>query len=189
MLVLYITGYLLLTEVEAFKIIFSMMALSYIIAVFGGIIGDYILGYYNSCVVGVIFFLIGNISLFVPSNTGFLFGITFISLSEGILRTNITALLVRYTKSKNFRENVVNSIFTTYYSFVNLGIALGILLGSVLGEIFGWNLTFLFSGLVGICAVYILYLGKNHLKHNFNSLNQNFNYVNSKKKNTSIYSF
>ncbi|MXO66681.1 peptide MFS transporter [Altericroceibacterium endophyticum] len=183
LLVLYMTGYLLhpgtienvagftmfrwlvetvfgplTTQALATQIFGIYGGLVYLMPVFGGLLGDRVLGRTLSVSLGAGVMVLGH--FLMAFEFAFLIALLCIVLGCGLLKGNLAAQVGMLYKPEDQRRD---RAFSIYYVGVNLGAFIAPLICGTLGEVYGWHYGFGAAG-VGMTLGLIAYLaGRHHL--------------------------
>ncbi len=155
LLVLFLIHNLLLSKGNAYTIYGAFTGLTFATAILGGVLADRLFGFKRSVIIGIIFSLIGNITLVLSSNQPsiVLIGLAFICYGTGtFLPCNSNLLGTFYQEDDTRRARG----FTILYIGTNIG---GLSAPIVYGFIYhyvGWMLAFIISS-VGFILWFILY--------------------------------
>lgn len=121
-LVLYMINTVKLGEADA-SVIYGLFASSLIFTqLFGGFLGDLIIGNRRTIILGGILQFLGCLSFFIPSITGMYIGIGLTSLGSGLFSPNIAAQFGKFYLNKTA---IIDSGFTILYTTITVGAILG----------------------------------------------------------------
>lgn len=120
-----------------------LSAFTYLAPVFGGYIADRWIGAKKLIVIGLIIMTIGYFVLWAfPSNFGVYGMIFLVAIGTGLFKGNLTGIIGRLFQN----QDELDSAFSVYYSFVNVGSFLGTTVLGILyettfknGEVFGYR--------------------------------------------------
>lgn len=134
------------------------IGLVYFTPVFGGLLGDRVLGKLPTIVLGAVLMTIGHFCMAFESL--FLLALALLILGAGALRGNLISQVGSlYADDDPRRERA----FQIYYAIVNTGMFFAPLITGTLAKLYGWRYGFAFAGL-GMLAGLLLYLsGAKHL--------------------------
>lgn len=140
---------------------FAMMI--YTTPIFGGWIGDRILGTRRTTLLGAVVLAIGYLMLALPMPHWFIFfSFGVIAVGNGLFKANPNNLLSQLYEDD---EGKLDSAFTWYYMAINLGAFISQLLTPTIRQHFGWHWAFGISTL-GLIIGIINYLWlQKHLSH------------------------
>jgi len=142
----------------ALQIFGFYIGLVYLLPVFGGLLGDRVLGRRNAVALGALLMTAGHFCM--AFDRSFLLALLLLILGAGALRGNLASQLGDlYSKSDRRRE----SAFQIYYAMLNTGGFIAPLITGELGQKYGWHYGFGFAG-VGMLVGLVVYLsGSRHL--------------------------
>ena len=132
-------GGLGLSDKTASSIYGLYLAGGYFSGVFGGCIGDRLVGAQRAVLAGGVFIMVGNGMLASGSTQVFFVGLLLTMLGVGMLKPNISAIVAQLYPEGGSRRDAGFSIF---YMGINLGSALGSLLVPACAQYFGWHTGF-----------------------------------------------
>lgn len=141
-LLLYMTQHFSFHDRDSFSIYSIFMALTYATSLMGAFISDYSLGYKRSIILGSVLMSIGYGCLCLPFLSAFYVGLSFIIVGSGLFKPNVTSLL-GYLCS--IRDNQRETIFTLFYTIINIAAALSALICGYIGQVYGWQWSFVLS--------------------------------------------
>lgn len=154
LLVLYLTFYFHWRDAEAFQLVGTFTAMTYISALIGGWIADHLLGQKRAIIVATILLITSYIVLAVlHSKHGLLMSLAGVCVGTGLLKPNISSLLGNtYPPNSPDRERG----FTLFYIGITLGIFLGSTIPNIIHQYCGWSVAFLSAaiGMLFSCAVF-----------------------------------
>lgn len=128
-------------------------ALSFILAILGGLIADRWLGFRRVVLIGIVLSLIGNLILALDVKELTMFGLTCTLCGFGLFLPNNSSLLGSFYETEDTRRS---RGFTIFYIGTNIGGLLGPVIYGVLST-YGWHYPFIISGLFLISWI-IFYL-------------------------------
>lgn len=132
------------TSEQATALYGTYAMLLYLTPVLGGIIADKYLGTRRAVIIGSIIMTIGQLCLFLHSNTMFFVGLTCLVIGVGLFKPNVPSILGEMFKDHPDKKD---SAYTIFYMGVNAGAFLGMMLCGYLAATKGWSWGF---GLAGI---------------------------------------
>ena len=132
------------TSEQATALYGTYAMLLYLTPVLGGIIADKYLGTRRAVIIGSIIMTIGQLCLFLHSNTMFFVGLTCLVVGVGLFKPNVPSILGEMFKDHPDKKD---SAYTIFYMGVNAGAFLGMMLCGYLAATKGWSWGF---GLAGI---------------------------------------
>lgn len=128
-------------------------ALSFILAILGGVLADRWLGFRRVVFIGITLSLIGNIILSLNIEALLMVGLAFVLCGFGLFLPNNSSLLGSFYSKNDHRRS---RGFTIFYIGTNIGGLLGPVIYGILST-YGWHISFIVSGLFLISLV-IFYL-------------------------------
>ncbi|MBL4662795.1 MAG: MFS transporter [Flavobacteriaceae bacterium] len=159
LLVLYMIGETLqMSREEAYSIYGIFVSIMLLTKVFGGVLGDLIIGNRLASIVGVGLQALGAFVFCIPSILMLYIGIGLISLGSGLYAPN---LFSQFGKLQLKNEAKMDSGFTLLSLTINLGAFLGMLFLGFLGEknfLYGFSA----AGILALLSVVILLFTKNN---------------------------
>jgi POT family proton-dependent oligopeptide transporter len=130
----------------------------YLTPIFGGLLGDRVLGRTRAVTLGAAVMVAGH--FLMAFEAAFLFAILLLLIGCGLLKGNLAAQVGGlYDRDDPRRDRA----FSIYYVGVNLGAFVAPLICGTLGELYGWHYGFTAAGvgmLIGLC---IYLAGRRHL--------------------------
>jgi POT family proton-dependent oligopeptide transporter len=161
LLVLYMSKVFLFSDDTAYETFAVFSALAYLTPMIGGYIGDQLLGFRRSLLLGGVLLACGYVLLALPlSRDYFYLGLCCICVGNGLFKPNTTSLLGKVYGNNDPR---LESGFTLFYMAINIGSLLAMLSVGYVQEAFGWSIAFglsaigLIIGLISfICFMHIV---------------------------------
>ena len=144
----FVTGPLS-TQALATQIFGVYVGLVYFTPVFGGLLGDRLLGRIRAVSLGALLMTAGHFCM--AFDESFLLALLFLILGAGFLRGNLAPQLGELYAPEDRRRTIA---FQIYGSAVNLGAFIAPLATGALGQAYGWHAGFAFAGfgmLFGLC--------------------------------------
>ncbi len=124
----------------------------YLVPVFGGLLGDRVLGRRRAVALGALLMTAGHFCMAFEAS--FLAALLLLIVGAGVLRGNLTSQLGDlYSRDDRRRETA----FQIYYGALNTGAFVAPLITGVLAQTRGWHYAFGFAG-VGMLAGLVMYL-------------------------------
>jgi len=146
------------TQALASQVFGIYVGLVYFTPVFGGLLGDRLLGRRRSVVLGGLLMAAGQFSL--AFDASFLLALLLLILGAGLLRGNLAPQLGElYAKTDRRRDTA----FQIYGSSVNIGAFFAPLITGALGQAYGWHFAFAFAGFGMLIGVTIYLAGRRDL--------------------------
>ena len=141
-LLLYMTQHFSFHDSDSFCMYSIFMALTYATSLMGAFISDYSLGYKRSIILGSVLMSIGYGCLCLPFLSAFYVGLSFIIVGSGLFKPNVTSLLGYLCLTL---DNQRETIFTLFYTIINISAALSALICGYIGQVYGWQWSFVLS--------------------------------------------
>lgn len=155
LLVLYLTLHFRWSDDDAFALVGTFTAMTYISSLLGGWIADHLLGQKRAILIATLVLFMSYIGLAIfPSRQGLLTALAGICVGTGLLKPNISSLLGNeFPLNSPQRE----SGFTLFYIGITTGIILGSTIPNLFHRAFGWPIAFLSAavGIVFACIIFI----------------------------------
>jgi proton-dependent oligopeptide transporter, POT family len=124
----------------------------YLMPVFGGLLGDRVLGRRRAVALGALLMTAGHFCM--AFEAWFLAALLFLIVGAGLLRGNLASQLGDLYSSDDHRRQ---SAFQIYYAALNTGAFVAPLITGVLSQSYGWHYGFGFAG-CGMFAGLLIYL-------------------------------
>ena len=134
------------------------IGLIYFTPVFGGLLGDRLLGRRNAVVLGCVLMTLGHFCM--AFDQSFLLALLFLILGAGFLRGNLIAQVAGLYREGDARSTRAMQI---YFAMLNSGAFLAPLITGALGQRYGWHFGFGFAGLGMLVGLTIYLAGARHL--------------------------
>lgn len=134
------------------------VGLVYFMPVFGGLIGDRLIGRKKAVIIGAVLMALGHFLMAIESL--FLFALLALILGSGFLKGNLAAQVGFLYKKEDPRRD---SGFSIYVLGINLGAAIAPLVCGTLGELYGWHLGFGAAGIGMLIALAIYVAGYKYM--------------------------
>ncbi len=134
------------------------VGLVYFLPVFGGLLGDRVLGRTRAVLLGAVAMALGHFLL--AFEAPFVFALLALICGSGLLKGNLAAQVgALYARNDQRRD----SAFSLYIVSINVGATIAPLVCGTLGELYGWHYGFGAAG-VGMMIGIVIYLrGREHL--------------------------
>jgi len=150
-LTLYLMSSFKLPDKAVFSIMGSFLALTFLTPTFGGYVSDNILGTNRSIITGLILEIFGFLLIsFKGDIQTFFLGCALIAVGVGLFKTGPSAILGKSYKGE--KDPRMDSGFTYFYIFLNIGAIGSTFLAGILSKSFNYNFCFL-------CAAFIIFIG------------------------------
>jgi POT family proton-dependent oligopeptide transporter len=178
LLLLYLTKYHLLSDLEGLSVLGGYAALVYATPVLGGLLADRYLGMRKAVVAGGVLLVCGHlgmawegvqatrISAQLIERDYFALQIMYLSLAliivgVGFLKPNISTIVGKLYPTGDPRRDAG---FTIFYMGINIGAFLATLLCGYLGETYGWKYGFGAAGIGMVAGLFTFLRGQRHLQ-------------------------
>lgn len=145
LIVLYLTTQFKFSDSSSYSLFGIFTALCFAITIVGGIIGDRVLGYHRSIVIGFILLIAANISLSFCTLKGIYLGLALTVVGNGLFKANTASYVGTLYKPNDSRRDGGFSIF---YIGMNAGALLGPITYGFIATHYGWNYAFLMSAII-----------------------------------------
>jgi len=134
------------------------VGLIYLTPVFGGLLGDRVLGRTRAVLIGAVSMAIGH--FLMAFEAAFLFALSALIVGSGLLKGNLAAQVGSLYEKEDLRRD---SAFSIYNVAINFGATLAPLLCGTLGELYGWHYGFGIAGIGMLIGIVIYLKGRKHL--------------------------
>jgi proton-dependent oligopeptide transporter, POT family len=134
------------------------IGLVYLMPVFGGILGDRVLGRRRAVVIGALLMTAGHFCM--AFERSFLMALLLLVVGAGVLRGNLASQL---GDLYSHRDNRRDSAFQFYYGMLNAGAFIAPLITGVLAQAYGWHYGFGFAGIGMLAGLVIFVSGARYL--------------------------
>lgn len=165
LLVLYMSKALHFSDDIAYSTFGALVAMIYVTPVIGGYLGDHIIGYRRSLLIGAILLAIGYIMLAATSESYLYLSLGFIIVGSGYFKSMPSVLLGKMYERNDPR---LDGAYTLFYMSINIGSLISIASAGFIAQHFGWHTAF------GVCAIGMVvaifnYVFFRHLVANYGS--------------------
>lgn len=143
-LTLYFIRYLGYNDYDAYYTFGAFSALVYGMVVFGGYLGDRVLGTKRTIVLGLVVLVLGYFSLAVTDKEHVFLALALICVGNGLFKANPANLLSKCYQQNDSR---LHSGFTLYYMSINLGSIFALILGPSIASHYGYPYAYLLSSI------------------------------------------
>lgn len=134
------------------------IGLIYFMPVFGGWLGDRMLGQQKAVLLGAAMMALGH--FLMAFEAAFLFALSALIVGSGLLKGNLAAQVGRlYEKTDQRRD----SAYSLYCMAINVGAFTAPLICGTLGELYGWHYGFGAAGIGMLVSIAIYIAGRHHL--------------------------
>jgi POT family proton-dependent oligopeptide transporter len=142
----------------------AFLGMVYFIPIFGGFLGDRVLGQRNTIRVGAVLMMFGYLALTfssLPRIALFYIGLLLVAVGTGLFKANISVLVGNlYEEGSQFKD----AAFNIFYMGVNLGAALAPLAATFISVRYGsYNLSFAAAAVGMALSLIVFQMGKRHL--------------------------
>lgn len=152
LLIFYLISQLHLSHAVSAQLAGTVFGMVYLSAWVGGFIADRLLGYYVTIMVGTVILIAGSAMMFsVHSENSLFIGLSLISMSSGLIKSNVSSFIGKYYDHIAARESERDFGFNVFYVIMNLGVIFATFFAITLRNKYGFDATFYIS-----CAVAIL---------------------------------
>jgi POT family proton-dependent oligopeptide transporter len=152
-----VTGHLS-SQALASQIFGLYMGLIYFTPVFGGMLGDRVLGRQRAVIVGALLMTAGHFCM--AFDRSFLLALILLIIGAGCLRGNLISQVGNlYSETDRRRDDA----FQIYYVLLNSGAFVAPLITGTLAQAYGWHYGFVFAGFGMLVGLVIYVNGKRHL--------------------------
>lgn len=132
----------------------------YISAILGGFIAERYLGYYRAGLLGSLFMLSGFFILAYSTSQSMLYlGLSFISVSTGLIKSNMSAFIGRFYDKSSLNDSKRDFGFNIFYMGINLGSFGALFIASWLKDNYGYGAPFYSSMAVSAFMLCLLLVG------------------------------
>lgn len=172
LLVLFLKFKYSMSDTQAFLLFGIFSGLAYVMPAIGGYLADNMFGIRRSIMVGLFLEMIGLLLLAHGTEAMFYVGLSSIILGVGFFKTGPTDLMAHSYKEKDAR---IDTGFTLYYMFMNIGGLTSPIAAAVVQRYWGWEKAFFMAAagpFLSLVALFLLHsfakehdtpIGKNHL--------------------------
>ncbi|GFE81793.1 MFS transporter [Steroidobacter agaridevorans] len=146
------------TQALAAQIFGLYIGLVYFVPIFGGLLGDHVMGRRRAVLLGAAAMAIGH--FLMAFETAFLPALAALIVGSGLLKGNLAAQVgALYSKDDRRRD----SAYTAYCTAINVGAFIAPLVCGTLGEFYGWHYGFGAAGIGMLIGIVIYLAGAKHL--------------------------
>lgn len=150
---------------SAASLVGTTLSMVYISAILGGFIAERYIGYYRSGFLGSILMLAGFSVLAISSSETMLcLGLSFISVSTGLIKSNMASFIGRFYDKSGLPEAKRDFGFNIFYMGINLGSFGALFVASWLKDNYGFSAPFYSSIMIGGFMFVLLLVGFGVLK-------------------------
>lgn len=160
LLIFFLIEHFKIPETRSQVLVGTVISAFYISSLLGGYISDKILNHYLSALLGAILMTAGNSILALTSSEhGLFMGLAVISISTGLIKSNIATFIGEYYDKAKFSDSQRDFGFNIFYIGINLGIFSAFFIATSLKNTFGYDAPFYSSIMMCIVMVLNLLLG------------------------------
>ena len=146
------------TQALATQLFGIYVGLIYLTPVFGGLLGDRVLGRTPAVLLGAVLMAAGHFLMALES--AFLFALSALIVGSGLLKGNLAAQVGGLYEKEDQRRD---SAFSIYNVAINLGATIAPLVCGTLGELYGWHYGFGVAGFGMLIGIVIYLKGRKYL--------------------------
>ncbi len=143
LLVLYMTKALQFTDDLAYSTYGALVAMVYVTPILGGYLGDHIIGYRRSLLIGAAILALGYVMLATMSASHLYLSLGLIIVGSGYFKS-MPSVLIGKMYGRN--DPKLDGAYTLFYMSVNIGSLISIASAGFIAQHFGWHVAF------GVCA-------------------------------------
>ncbi|QIW10655.1 peptide MFS transporter [Francisella sp. LA112445] len=160
LLIFYLIDKFQISQSLSASLVGTTLAMVYISAILGGFIAERYLGYYRAGLLGS-FFMVGGFFIIAvsTSQTVLYLGLSFISVSTGLIKSNMSAFIGRFYDKSTLNDSKRDFGFNIFYMGINLGSFGALFIASWLKDNYGFGAPFYSSMAVSIFMLCLLLLG------------------------------
>ena len=160
LLILFLTNHFKLSNKFSSTLVGSVLGMIYISAIVGGIVADKLLGYYRSAFIGTIIMIIGSATLAMSNSIHMVyFGLCFISVSTGLIKSNISSFIGRFYDKSGLSEANRDFGFNIFYVGINVGAFSSQFVASYLANKYGYHVAFASSIIASVLMILNMIVG------------------------------
>jgi POT family proton-dependent oligopeptide transporter len=146
------------TQALAFQIFGLYLGMVYLTPLFGGVLGDRVLGRHRTVALGALLMTAGHFCM--AFDRSFLIALLLLTVGAGCLRGNLMSQVGSLYSATDRRRA---DAFQIYAASVNAGAFLAPLICGALGKAYGWHYGFGFAGFGMLIGLVVYLLGTRHL--------------------------
>lgn len=156
LLVIYLTTNMNMLAKDAFVLFGSFSAMVYAFIVFGGYLGDKILGAKRTIILGLLVLLLGYSLMALNKPNILYYALACVCVGTGLFKSNPSSLLARCYQQSN--ADMLHNAFTLFYMAINIGTMFGMFFIPMLAAKYDISAAFVVA-VVGIILSLITLLG------------------------------
>ncbi len=165
LLIFYLIDELHLSHAFSAELVGTVIGMICLSALLGGYIGEYLLTYYVTILLGALILSVGcSIMILAHSENTLFIALALISISSGLIRPNISSFIGKFYDQTLARESQRDFGFNILYVAVNVGATLATLFAFYLRNKYGFNNTFFVALMIASVLSLILIFGFYFLK-------------------------
>jgi proton-dependent oligopeptide transporter, POT family len=143
LLIFFLVDRFHIAQATSASMVGTALSMIYISAIVGGFISDKLIGYYPAAFLGSILMIIGSYILSISSSENILcIGLTFISMSTGLIKSNISSFIGKFYNKSGLSNSHRDFGFNIFYVGINLGSFFALLFASYLKDKYGFAAPF-----------------------------------------------
>lgn len=160
LLIFYLIDKFQISQDVSASLVGTTLSMVYISAILGGFIAERYLGYYRAGLLGSLFMLSGFFILAYSTSQSMLYlGLSFISVSTGLIKSNMSAFIGRFYDKSSLNDSKRDFGFNIFYMGINLGSFGALFIASWLKDNYGYGAPFYSSMAVSAFMLCLLLLG------------------------------
>ncbi|OGT41853.1 MAG: hypothetical protein A3F13_03740 [Gammaproteobacteria bacterium RIFCSPHIGHO2_12_FULL_40_19] len=166
LLIFYLIDQLHLAHAVGAKLAGTVFGMVYISALLGGYIAERLLSYYLAVFIGSLILIFGCWTMTSVHSENMLFvGLAFISISSGLIKSNVSSFIGKFYDHVHARESERDFGFNIFYMGINAGIAAATFFAIYLRHQYGFGGAFYVSLMVAILVSLVATVGFKFLKN------------------------
>ncbi|MBK2026124.1 peptide MFS transporter [Francisella philomiragia] len=160
LLIFYLIDKFQISQDLSASLVGTTLSMVYISAILGGFIAERYLGYYRAGLLGSLFMLSGFFILAYSTSQSMLYlGLSFISVSTGLIKSNMSAFIGRFYDKSSLNDSKRDFGFNIFYMGINLGSFGALFIASWLKDNYGFGAPFYSSMAVSAFMLCLLLVG------------------------------
>jgi len=160
LLIFYLIDKFQISQDLSASLVGTTLSMVYISAILGGFIAERYLGYYRAGLLGSLFMLSGFFILAYSTSQSMLYlGLSFISVSTGLIKSNMPAFIGRFYDKSSLNDSKRDFGFNIFYMGINLGSFGALFIASWLKDNYGYGAPFYSSMAVSAFMLCLLLVG------------------------------
>jgi POT family proton-dependent oligopeptide transporter len=162
LLIFYMTETFVFGDDKAYGVYGAYTALVYLTPVFGGIVGDRILGYRKSVIIGAGLMALGHFCMAIQATSVFYLALALLIIGNGFFKANMSTIVGRLYDEGDPRRDAG---YTIFYMAVNVGAAAAPILCGWVGGSLGWHWGFTLAGIGMVAGLINFLVGQYRFRH------------------------